>query len=83
MDDDGNTSTQALGEATVLVHYDLYAGQVSVQGCTIAGEWVDAEDFSGRTIDRWRFAIQAEVQREEEEAAANAAEARAYALEHA
>ena len=65
--DDEFTSLQPLGDARVLVAYSFTSNNdVSVDGITIGGDFVDAENFSSFVRGMWRRAIEAEERKDAE-----------------
>lgn len=65
--DDEFTSLQPLGDARVLVSYSFTSNNdVSVDGITIGGDFVDAENFSQFVRGMWRRAIEAEERKDAE-----------------
>lgn len=66
------TSMQPIGCAEVLVVYVAPSGYVSITGAYIGAEIVEADEFSQRRLDIWQASIQREVDRDREDAAADA-----------
>lgn len=54
------TSLQPLGDAEVLVCYELCDGVPNISGCLIGGQFVDEDAFSSRTLTRWARGIMEE-----------------------
>jgi hypothetical protein len=66
--DEGLTSLQPLGDASVLVEYDLGAfGTPCITGAYIAGEFVDSTEFSPARLSKWHAAISRELEKDRED----------------
>ena len=50
-----------LGEATVLVEYIVFCGNVFVQGAVILDAWVDIDNFSQSVRKSWTEQIETEL----------------------
>jgi hypothetical protein len=57
------TSLQPLGFAQVLVCYES-EDAITITGALIDGDFVDADQFSGKVICQWERAIELEVRRD-------------------
>ena len=67
-DPDEYTSMQPLGDAEVLVVYCVDHGIVQITGAYIGADVVEPEEFAGHRITAWTLRIQAEVDRDREDA---------------
>jgi len=63
------TSEQPIGDAEVLVCYTVESGYVTITGAYVGADLVDADEFAQRRVAAWQAAIQAEVDRDREDAA--------------
>lgn len=63
------TSLQTIGDAEVMVCYEAPDGYVSITGAYIGADRVEPEEFAGHRITAWQLRIQAEVDRDREDAA--------------
>ena len=63
------TSMQPIGSAETLVCYTVDAGIVQITGAYIGAEVVEPEEFAAHRITAWTLRIQAEVDRDREDAA--------------
>ena len=63
------TSLQPIGDAEVMVCYEVHAGYVTITGAYIGADRVEPEEFAGHRITAWQLRIQAEVDRDREDAA--------------
>ena len=70
------TSLQPIGDAETLVCYIVESGYVSITGAYIGADVVEPEEFAGHRITAWQLRIQAEVDRDREDAADYARDAR-------
>ncbi len=71
--EEGLLSQQDLGDATVMVEYDLGVyGLPTIVGCWIAGEFVEEAEFSQRRLSAWTAAISEEIRKDREDDIANA-----------
>ena len=62
------TSMQPIGSAETLVCYTVDAGIVQITGAYIGAEMVEPEEFAPHRITAWTLRIQAEVDRDREDA---------------
>lgn len=62
------TSMQPIGSAETLVCYTVDAGIVAITGAYIGAEVVEPEEFAPHRITAWTLRIQAEVDRDREDA---------------
>ena len=75
-DPDEFTSMQPIGSAETLVCYTVESGYVTITGAYIGADVVEPEEFAGHRITAWQLRIQAEVDRDREDAADYARDAR-------
>jgi hypothetical protein len=60
--DEGLLSDQPLGDATVMVEFNLGLGALPIiVGAWLAGEFVEADEFSEPRLSQWREAISREI----------------------
>ena len=67
-DPDEFTSMQPIGSAETLVCYTVAAGIVQITGAYIGAEMVEPEEFAPHRITAWTLRIQAEVDRDRDDA---------------
>ena len=67
-DPDEFTSMQPIGSAETLVCYTVESGIVAITGAYIGAEMVEPEEFAPHRITAWTLRIQAEVDRDREDA---------------
>ena len=60
-DADESTSSQPLGDTSVLVSFVVEDGAVNVTGAWINAEFVEAAEFSSRRVAAWERDIQREL----------------------
>ncbi len=63
------TSLQPIGSAETLVCYTVDAGVVQITGAYVGADVVEREEFAAHRIKAWTLRIQAEVDRDREDAA--------------
>jgi len=63
------TSLQPIGDAETLVCYTVESGIVAITGAYIGADLVEPEEFAPHRVTAWTLRIQAEVDRDREDAA--------------